>query len=259
MRHGAALRTPLVALNLLRPLLVAAVHRAYRAAGAEVLTTNTFGANRARLGFHGLAQQAAAINRAGVTIARECSGGALVAGSMGPTGAQEDLPTREELRGIFREQAAVLGEAGVDLFSCETFGDVGELRAAIQGIRDVSARPILAQMTFGENRRTPLGLTAREVVDALGDLPVAGIGVNCAVGVGTVEAVVEEMAGATDLPLVARPNAGQPVVAGGGWEYPIGAEEFGEIAARLAGRVWIVGGCCGTTPEYIAAVRRRVR
>jgi methionine synthase I (cobalamin-dependent) len=259
MRHGASPRQPLAALNIVRPLLVAAVHRAYRAAGAELLTANTFGANRMQLGRYGLAAQVAAINRAGVSIARQCAGGALVASSVGPTGEQDDLPPAEELRAIFREQAAVLEEAGVDLFSCETFGDVGELRAAIQGIRDVSGRPILAQMTFGENRKTPLGLSASDVVNALSDLPVAGIGVNCAVGVGTAEAVITEMAETTALPLVARPNAGQPVKVRGGWEYPVAAEEFADMAARLAEQVWIVGGCCGTTPEHIAAARERLR
>ncbi|HEX6508572.1 MAG TPA: homocysteine S-methyltransferase family protein [Chloroflexota bacterium] len=255
LRGGLALQNGCDSANLQHPELVARVHRTYRRAGADILTTNTFGANRFRLARVDLPDKTAEINRAGVALARSAAQGATVAGSIGPTGEQKDLPASERLRAAYREQAAAL--EGVDLYTCETFGDVRELRAAIQGIADVSNRPIFAQMTYTADGCTPLGLTPRDVVDEISDLPIHAIGVNCAVGEPTVEQVLAELGEATDLPLVARPNAGQPRMLRGAWIYPIGPAAFADLIARLAGQAAIVGGCCGTTPAHIAAARQR--
>lgn len=237
----------LEAANLEQPDVVVALHRAYRRAGAEIVTTNTFGANRARLHPWGRQHQAKELNRAAVRLAREAGPG-LVAGSVGPSGVQNGSLSPAALRHLFHEQAEGLAEA--DLLLCETFGDVAELRAAVQGLRETSDLPILASMTYTASGRTPLGLRPRQVVEALSDPPLSALGVNCAVGTGTVERVITELRQATDLPLLARPNAGEPHHG----VYPLGEAEFVALAGRLAPLVTILGGCCGTTPRFIAAL-----
>jgi methionine synthase I (cobalamin-dependent) len=255
LRRGVPLASCLESQNVENPALVSAIHAEYVRAGAHILTANTFGANRFRLHRHGLDGQVAALNRAGVELARKTANGALVVGSVGPSGEQKPRPDPEALRDAFCQQAQALEESGVDLFSCETFGDVEEARAAVLGIRDVSEAPIFLQFTYKADGTTPLGLTPSEVIQATADLPIDAIGVNCAVGPETAEAVVKALAEATDLPLIAQPNAGQPVKGPNGWSYPLGPKEFAEMGRRLADHVTILGGCCGTTPEYIAALR----
>jgi methionine synthase I (cobalamin-dependent) len=221
-----------------------------------MLTTNSFGGNAFRLSAHDLKRRMREINLAAARLAREQAGGALVAGSIGPSGEQPVLPPDDALRAAFREQARALDEGGVDLFTCETFGDVGEARTAVRGIRAVSQKPILLQMTYREDGRTPDGLTPAEVMAAMCDLPLAAIGLNCVVGEGTAERVLAELSRATDLPLIARPNAGQPHLVDGARRYPVGPETFAAQAMRLSENAAILGGCCGTTPEHIAAFRR---
>jgi methionine synthase I (cobalamin-dependent) len=244
---------PLEPLNLTAPDEVRAVHAAYREAGTALLTTNSFGANRFRLGPDADTSRLAAINRAAAELARDEARGALVAGSIGPGGQYRDRPSPEEMRHAFAEQASALHQGGIDLFWCETFGDVDELSAAVLGIRDVSSRPIVALMTYTAAGRTPTGLTPAAVVAAVADLPLAAIGVNCALGAGTVERVIRALHGETDLPLVAQPNAGQPIVTGREIRYPLDPAGFAALALRLAPMVATVSGCCGTTPEHIAA------
>jgi methionine synthase I (cobalamin-dependent) len=234
---------------------VTAIHRAYRDAGAELLTTNSFGANRFRLAQHGLAHCVEELNRAAASLARTVAGEGRVVGSIGPSGEQHFRPPADELRAAFRAQASALAAGGVDLFLCETFGDVDELRAAILGIRDISTLPILAAMTYQEDGRTPLGLTPQLVVESIDDLDIAGIGANCCIGDNTVEEVLGAISRSTSLPLVARPNAGQPVKVAAGVRYPLSPGAFAELVIRLSAQVWLVGGCCGTTPAHIAAVR----
>jgi 5-methyltetrahydrofolate--homocysteine methyltransferase len=255
VRRGADPSGCLELLSLTNPALVSSIHADYRAAGADLLTTNSFGANSCRLRPYGMDRQVEQINRAAVQLARNQANGALVIGSVGPTGVQDGSLASESMRAVFREQATVLDAAGVDLFACETFGDVVELRAAILGIRDVSERPIFAQMTYTVNGRTPLGLTPSQVVDELSGLPVAAIGVNCAIGVDTTLQVMQELGQATDLPIIARPNAGEPVFSSGVAGYPIQPDEFAALLHQLAALAVIVGGCCGTTPEHISATR----
>jgi methionine synthase I (cobalamin-dependent) len=255
LRHGVPASSCLEAANVERPHLVESIHRSYRRAGSQVLTTNTFGANRFRLALHGQADRVHEFNHAAAQLARAAAGGAQVAGSLGPSGLQDDLPSARELRAAFRQQAAALFAGGVDLFLCETFGDLRELRAAILGVRDVSAFPILATMTYRSDGRTPLGLTPTAAVEALGDLDVAAVGANCCSGESSIEAVIEELSASTSLPLVARPNAGQPAKVGAALQYPLSTLGFAELIARLSSRAWLVGGCCGTTPAHISAAQ----
>lgn len=255
-RHGVARDACLEAQNLEHPALVRAIHRQYRAAGARLLFTNTFGANRCRLAAHAVEDRLDEINEVGVHLARCEAGGALVAGSIGPTGLR-DLAS-VDAQAIFREQAAAQERGGVDIYVCETFGDIGELRAAVRGTSQSSRKPIIASMTFGSDGRTPRGLTPRQVVDGLRDLPLSGIGVNCADSGKVVERVVTELRRATDLPLFAKPNAGRPRSHSGKLIYPLAPDAFAQLVARLAAHAAFVGGCCGTTPAHIAAARRRL-
>lgn len=259
LRAGFSSDRPLERANLEYPQVVLAIHEEYRRAGADMITTNTFGANRSRLLASTYADRVSDLNQAGVKLARGVANDVLVAGSMGPTGVHEEEEDYDACRAVFREQAAALNDAGVDLFSCETFGDTRELRAAIAGIRDVSDRPILAHMTYLPNGRTPRGDTPADVVEALHDLQIVAIGVNCAVGDGTVQEVVAALRAATSLPIIARPNAGQPVRVGSCWQYPLGPDDFAELVCELSNHADIVGGCCGTTPQHIAAANKRLR
>jgi methionine synthase / methylenetetrahydrofolate reductase(NADPH) len=244
---------PVDLLSLELPDLVRLVHRGYRDAGATVLTTNTFGANRFRLGSRAhLVEQ---LNRTSVRLAREEEGSCLVAGSVGPSGLKENLPNYEELRTGFREQAEALHSEGVDMFVCETFGDLGELMAAIAGIRDVSSLPLIALMTYGPTVRTASGHSPTQIAEALSRLPIDAIGVNCAVGDDTAELVVRELSAATNVPIAALPNAGKPLRNADGMRYPLEAEGFAALAVRLSSFASIVGGCCGTSAEHIAGAR----
>jgi homocysteine S-methyltransferase len=253
LRHGVAASSCLEAANVERPALVESIHCAYRGAGAQMLTTNTFGANSFRLAWHSLSDRVDEFNRAAARLARDTAAGAQVAGSIGPSGLHGGLPPASELRAAFREQAAALSAGGVDLFLCETFGAVDELRAAVLGVREVSSLPILAMMTYRADGRTPLGLSPAAVVEALDDLDIAALGANCCIGDSTMEAVIAELSASTSLPLVARPNAGQPMKVDGILKYPLGTTEFAELLVRHSSRAWLVGGCCGTTPGHIRA------
>lgn len=265
--QGVGLDRCFDALNLTNPALVAGVHRAYIQAGAQIIETNTFGANRFKLGEHDLGDQVAEINRAGVELARRVAeaGGdkpAWVAGSVGPSGRQLAPLGRvrpEAVRAIFGEQVAALAGAGVDLLIFETFSDLEEMGEAVRAAQAVCDLPIIAQMTFTEDIRTPLGHTPEQVAEFLGALNVDVIGVNCSLGPALVLRVVERMhqaLGANGVPLSAQPNAGWPTRAGGRLMYPATPDYFGEYALALveAGAT-LVGGCCGTTPAHIAAMR----
>lgn len=242
------------AATITHPDLVTSIHRAYRTAGAQLLTTNTFGSNRFRLAHRGLAEHVDAFNRAAARLARSIAGDALIAGSIGPSGEQTSPPTADELRSAFREQASALDQGGVDLFLCETFGDADELSAAVLGIRDVSPLPIITSMSYGPDGRTLTGIEPVAVVETLGDLDIAALGANCCIGDDTIEKVISALHALTDLPLVIRPNAGQPTLVGGRWTYPLGPRHFAKLIGRVQSKTWLVGGCCGTTPAHIAAL-----
>jgi homocysteine S-methyltransferase len=260
------------ALNLSQPEIVSAVHRAYINAGADLIETNSFGANRFRLEQFGLADKVNAINRRAVKLAREereISGRPiLVIGSIGPTQrTMEPFGTvkTEEVREVYREQIEALLEGGVDALSIETIGDVAEMIEAVKAARSASDLPIIAMMTFAEDGRTIAGSETKTVVENLVELGVDVIGANCSVGPQRILPVVKAMRQLVkgcgpDAPAIAcMPNAGWPAYVGGRVIYPSSPEYFADFAKQaIAAGVNIIGGCCGTTPEHIAAMRTSI-
>ncbi len=253
-------------LNLSSPDLVRQVHRDYADAGAEILESNTYGANRARLSGFGFADRLREINAAGIRLAREAARGeAFVAGAMGPLGVHvEPLgPTSfAEARAIFREQAEDLIDAGADLLVLETFGDLNELREAILAAR-AAAGPepvIVAEVAVDDFGRLSGGASAEAFAREADAWPVDVLGVNCSVGPKTMLEVVERMSGFSSKPLSAMPNAGLPTRVEGRNIYLCSPEYMAQYARRLlwAG-VKIIGGCCGTTPEHIRLIRSESR
>jgi homocysteine S-methyltransferase len=258
---GASLDWPVSELNLSRPDLVRSIHEAYLRAGADVVETNTFGANRYRLERHGLSDRVAELNQAGVRLAKEAMEGAgstaLIAGSIGPVApAGSSTGTEAEgRRAALRDQAGCLAEAGVDLLILETFGDLGMITEAIEAATDrAPALPIVAQMTFADDGLTIMGDRAEDVATTLEALGVMVVGVNCTLGPRRTEAVLRDLARHTRLPLSAQPNAGPPVRVGDHFEYRAEPGYFAEAARRFVDcGASMVGGCCGTTPSHIAA------
>jgi methionine synthase I (cobalamin-dependent)/5,10-methylenetetrahydrofolate reductase len=252
-------------LNVRAPDLVRDVHAAYVKAGAEVLESNSFGANRIKLAQHGLAAQVGDLNRAAVRIAREAAGGrALVAGAVGPLGVRLEPygPTSErEACEVFEEQLTALTEGGADLFILETFADLNEIEQAIRAARRVdSARPIVAQMTVGSDGRTAYGASAEDVVRALDALGVDVIGLNCSVGPQTILECIERMVPLTSRKLSAQPNAGMPRDVDGRSMYMASPEYMATYARHLVqSGAKVIGGCCGTTPDHIHAMIEGVR
>ncbi len=252
-------------LVLRAPDLIRDVHKAYRKAGAEVLETNTFGANRLKLSQYGLEGQVAAINRGAAQLAREVAeDDLLVAGAVGPLGVRlEPLgPTSiEEARSIFREQMTALKEGGADVFLLETFGDLHEIEQAILAARDVDpSTPVIAQMTIGSDCHTPYGVTAEDLARSLDAFGADVIGLNCSVGPQIILDAIEKMAPLTRRKLSAQPNAGMPRDVSGRSMYMASPEYMATYAHHLVqAGAKIVGGCCGTTPEHIAAMVEGVR
>jgi methionine synthase / methylenetetrahydrofolate reductase(NADPH) len=262
--HGVPFHRCFDELNLLQPDLVQAIHRDYIGAGAEVIETNTFSANRVALAAYGLEKRVRDINFRGVKIAREArevSGEPVfLAGSVSSIGqplAPVGTITPEEARAIFVEQIEALLEAGVDLLVLETFSSPIELREAVLAARSVSADlPIIAQVSVHEEGKTLAGATPAEVVALLDVLRVDALGVNCGVGPQTALDAIQQMRPLTRTPLSAMPNAGHPTTQGGRQIYVSTPEYFADYARRFAeAGVSIIGGCCGTTPEHIAAMR----
>ena len=266
---GASLDESFDALNLSRPDLVLDVHRAYLEAGADLLETNSFGANRFKLDGFGLGGKVREINRKAVRLAREAreiSGRtALVAGSVGPTGrtlAPFGTVSAEAVRAAFREQIDALLEGGVDLFVLETMGHLDEMTEAVAAAQEACDLPIVASMTFAEDGRTIGGDAPEAVASRLLALGVTAIGANCSVGPQRLLPVatalvrrLEEEQGT--VPVVScMPNAGWPAHVAGRVIYPSSPEYFAGFARRAAeAGVRIIGGCCGTTPLHTAAMR----
>ena len=252
-------------LNLTMPHVVKEVHLSYAKAGAEVLESNTFGANRYRLANYDLSAKVREINLAGVRLAREIAGDDLyVAGAVGPLGVPlEPLgPTSlAEACQAFREQIAALAEGGVDLIIIETMVDVNEARQALEAARDVAPQlPVVVQMTVQEDGTTPTGAQpeefARQVDSAGADL----IGLNCSVGPAGVLETLERVAKVTARKLAAQPNAGMPRMVDGRTLYLSSPEYMASFAPRfITMGVRLLGGCCGTTPEHIQAIKTAVR
>jgi homocysteine S-methyltransferase len=251
-------------LNLSQPDLVASVHREYIRAGADVIETNTFGANRFKLANFGLADQVRAINIRGAHIARDAAGDDVwVAGSIGPLGVRIEPWGRtgvDEAEAAFSEQAQALIEGGAELFMLETFRDLNELLAAIRAIRNVSKLPIVAQMTTEEDGHSLDGTPPEKFTPELERAGADVVGVNCSVGPAAMLETVETMARLTHARLAAQPNAGRPRDVDGRNLYLCSPEYMATYARRfISAGVRLVGGCCGTTPEHIRQIAVAVR
>ena len=258
---GCALDRALPEVSLSDPKLVAAIHESYVSAGADVIQTNTFGANRLWLAGHGYPDQVEEINRAAVGIAREMSERSarevFVAGSVSPavTARQRRQVGAAERRDVLAEQVGALAAAGVDLIILETFGYLDELAEAVAAASGVCDLPIVAQATFADDGRTLGGETPHEVASVLGELPVVMLGTNCTIGPQRMLAVVESLVRYSTVPVSAQPNAGQPRKVGHRrFEFSIDASYFARYLRRFAeAGAAMVGGCCGTTPTHVEA------
>jgi len=247
-------------MNLTSPDKVLEVHRGYVEAGSEIILTNTFGANRYRLEKSGLAEQVYELSRKAAEIARE-AGAAFVAGSIGPTGelfAPLGTLTPEGARETFAEQAKGLADGGVDLLVIETMSDLQEVEAAVEAARQSSDLPLICTMTFQQKLYTVMGVSARQAAETLSSWGVSAMGANCGTGPQEVGHVLEEMKEAVPgAILAAKPNAGVPRLVKGRTEFDASPELMAEHAQRFeALGVTIIGACCGSTPEHIAAMAR---
>lgn len=251
-------------LNLTMPEVVESVHLDYLQAGADIIITNTFGGSRLKLAEYGMAEQVREINQQAVKIAKAAcqkAGHGLVAASMGPTGhfvAPLGEMSFDEMYNIYAEQAQALTAAEPDYLLLETFSDLGEMRAALLACRDAGNIPVICSMTY-TNGRTLTGAAPAAVAVTLEALGAAVIGCNCSGGPQELQQVIAELAKATTLPLIVQPNAGLPIVVDNQVQYPLGAEQFAEAMQNfMAHQVTFMGGCCGTTPEHIRALKKIV-
>ncbi len=264
VERGLSPDSALEAANLERPELVKELHSAYVEAGADVVETNTFGANRYKLARHGLEDKVSEICRAGVQLAREATQGrALVLGSIGSLGkllSPLGPLSVNEASEAFAEQARVLAEAGVDGLILETFVDLYELRLALLACKAVCDLPIVAQGAFDAEGLLLRGATPELAVEVLSAAGALVVGANCGTGPEGVLAAVQAMGRECDCYLSGQPNAGFPQRVDGRTIYRTGPQYFAEAAERLVeAGANLVGGCCGTTPEHIAAVAQRVK
>lgn len=252
-------------LNLSDGGLVEKVHAAYVEAGADLIETNTFGANRIKLSQYGLANEVARINAAGVRLAKSAAQQrVLVAGAMGPLGCEltEHGPmTREQAGAIFRQQGEALLEAGADVLILETFCNPEELLVAIEALSDLSDAPIIAQMTVNERNETLYGERADQAMARIARVEAATVvGLNCSVGPSSMLSTLELIRTVTDKPISVQPNAGMPRSVEGRQLYMCTPEYMAEYAKRFFEKgARIIGGCCGTTPDHIREIVRSVR
>jgi methionine synthase I (cobalamin-dependent)/5,10-methylenetetrahydrofolate reductase len=268
--HGVGFDKCFDELNLTNPSAVADIHRAYIEAGAQLIITNTFGANRFKLAKHGLQDNVIDINRAGVDLAKRVVAASfrevLIAGDVGPLGVRIAPFGRvqpEEARETFAEQIQALADAGVDFIVIETFSDLYEIREAIKAAQQIAAShdsplPIVASVTFTRDDRTLLGDEPMKVARTLRDAGVDVIGVNCSGGPAQLLRILKQMKQVVpDGKFWVKPNAGWPEQVGGRIMYPADADYFGDYALsfRDAG-ARVVGGCCGTTPQHIAVMKK---
>lgn len=252
--------------SLERPDIVADVHRRYAQAGARILITNTFNANRLRLGQTALADQLVACNQRAVRLARaQAADICLVAGSIGPTGqmlAPAGPLSRADAVSAFAEQAGILAAENVDFFLIETMYDVEEALAAIEGCRQASPKPVVASMTFSETPRGFFTMMGNPLVESLARMSDAGalaVGANCTLAGDAMVRLASVAKAAFDSPLLIEPNAGQPQAHGDRIVYAETPAGFANHVAALADLgIALIGGCCGTTPDHIAAARQKL-
>ncbi len=270
-----AMGTMLQEMNLLKPGVcpdylnvtnkkeIQKIHKAYLDAGADIIVTNTFGANRIKLEEFGLADKVYQINFSAVELAKEIVGSkGFVSLSVGPTGKFIE-PVGDtgfdQIKEIFKEQVKGAIEAGVDLFSLETFMDIKELKAAVVGIRELTDLPIIAMMTFAEDGRSILGTSPEVFAKTMEAMDVDVIGANCSVGPDKLNEFVKKMAAVSQMPLIIQPNAGIPYLVDGKTVFPVRAEEFASYADDFREYAAIVAGCCGTSPEHIRLLSKKLK
>ncbi len=254
-------------LNTTEPEAVFRVHQAYIDAGAQIIETNTFGANRFKLAPLGLVDEVQRLNSRGVKIAREARESAsrevLIAGSIGPLGlgVQSRHPEPDEIQDIFHEQALALEERGVDLYCLETFSYIEELLLAIDAIRSFSGLPIIAELTYAEEGTTFGDMSPSAAAQLLKNKNVQVIGANCTLGPQSLLPILAELARVGDIRVSGMPNAGFPKREGDRIVYPKSSPEYFALFAREAAAlgVSILGGCCGTTPAHIRAMAEAVK
>ncbi len=261
--HGIFINRCYDELNLSMPHLIRRIHGEYIEAGADCIETNTFGANRFKLTAHGFGEKLAAINYEGARLAREVAcKECLVAGSIGPLGVKIEpwgSVTLDEAFDAFREQARALRDGGVDLFVLETFPNLPEIRQALLAVQDVSDLPVVASMTVKEDGNLVYGTIPESFVRKLDEWGADVIGLNCSVGPQMLLQTVEEVITLTDKPISVMPNAGMPRIIEGRNIYLASSEYLAEYARRFIQLgVKVVGGCCGTSPEHIKAMRSAV-
>jgi homocysteine S-methyltransferase len=251
-------------LNLSAPDMVRDVHKAYVKAGVDIIETNTFGANHFKLLFHGFEAKVQEINFRGAQNARAVAGSeAFVAGAIGPLGVPIEPIGKlayEEAKDAFKLQVQGLLDGGVDLFMLETFSRLEELEQAILAVRELCSLPIIAQMTITDDGNTPLGDTPETIVQKLAPYKVDVIGLNCSVGPQIMLESIKKMASLTKTPLSAQPNAGFPKLVDGRYIYLCSSDYMSKFSKRfIQSGVRILGGCCGTTPEHLKAIKTVVR
>ena len=248
------------------PDRIGKTHKLYHEAGSDILQTNTFGASYYRLKECGIAEHHDLVNQKAVEICRKYGGDSLVSGDIGPSGLLlEPLgpATLEELENAFYKQAAILEKAGVDLFSIETMIDIEEAVLAVKAIRNISAKPIIANMTYsqtGKGYYTVMGNSLAECTKKFIDAGADIIGTNCNLDSAELYELAEELLTLTTTPISIKPNAGQPVLNGDTVSYGQSADEFvqGMININNLG-IQILGGCCGTTPSYIKLLSDKLK
>jgi methionine synthase I (cobalamin-dependent) len=252
--------------NVERPEVVKEIHRAYFSAGSDVVQTNTFGGNRFKLTEKQLEDDLARINQRAVGLAKEvCPPGKFVAGDVGPSGklmAPFGPYDKEEMEGNFAEQGQILVDAGVDLISIETMFSLEEALAALRGIRRVADLPIFVSMTFAQKPRgffTLMGETPKACVRALEENGADVLGSNCQLGSREMVDLIQEIRSLAKIPVIAQPNAGEPMLKGGMTVYEQSPEAFAEDMLRIVEvGANVVGGCCGTVPPFIEKLRQRL-
>jgi 5-methyltetrahydrofolate--homocysteine methyltransferase len=247
------------------PERVQELHRRFAEAGSDLVLTCTFGATSLRLADGPLAGRAREVNGRAAELAREAVGDErLVAGSIGPTGQLVEpygLLTHDAAVEAFAEQTGALADGGVDLLVLETFFALEEALWAIEGVQGASGLPLVASFSFDQGTRTMMGVSAADVIAALADTGVAALGLNCGRSLADTDAVVDEfLAAGLDIPLWVKPNAGVPKIVGDAVVYEADPEMLAQHVAGYVERgARIVGGCCGSTPEHVAAIARAIR
>jgi 5-methyltetrahydrofolate--homocysteine methyltransferase len=251
--------------NLVHPEIVREITREYLEAGADIVLTNSFGANRFRLEPHGLSDRVREINSAAAALAREVVGGsALVAGDIGPSARFIALGevTAEELYGVFAEQAEALGKAGVDWIVVESMTDMEEMAVAVRAAVETTGLPVVASMTYNrtlKGYRTMMGNPPELCVARAEEAGASLIGANCGSGIEDYVPLAPLLRGLTTLPLWVKANAGIPQIVGGKVVYPLTAEQYASFAPALVeAGVDVLGGCCGTDPCFIRALAGRI-